>query len=174
MTNKERLIDHLFKIEAVRRGDFTLTSGKKSDIYIDARKAALTPYGIELIVHEMAYALMDHLFDSIGCMEGAGSNVILGGLLMHGPEVPGFIVRKESKQHGLQNIIEGSIGKNPILIDDVATSGKSLVHAIKSMPVRPQFALVVLDRQEGAAEALQPYNVPLRSIITMDDLRAFK
>jgi orotate phosphoribosyltransferase len=175
MTDKNNLLRYLFGIGAIKKGKFVLKSGKETDIYCDARLAALDATGLALAATCFDNLLVPYEYDCIGVMEGAGSSVLLGGLLLHTGEGGGFIVRKEAKQYGsdTKGMVVGNIGKHCVLLDDVATSGKSLVHAVTHMPVKPLCAAVLIDRQEGAAEALQPYGVPLISVATLQEVRDF-
>jgi orotate phosphoribosyltransferase len=174
MHAKKALTRHLLTIGAVKKGNFTLSSGRQSDIYCETSLAALDATGLHLAVSCLDELLVPYNFDSIGVMEGAGSGVLLGGLLHHLGEGKGFVVRKEAKEHGTGKQVEGFVGKHFVIIDDVATSGKSLVHVISAMPVKPLVAAVLLDRQEGAAEALKPLGVPLISVLTLQDIRDFE
>jgi orotate phosphoribosyltransferase len=172
MTNIDALATYLYKISAVRRGQFKLSGGGESDIYVDGRAAALDAEGLSLICACMT-SVMPFDYDSIGCMEGPGSCVILGGLLQQLGGT-GYVIRKQPKGHGTQKMVEGNVGQKPVLIDDVATSGKSLIHAIQNMPVRPIAAVVLIDREEGAAQALESYGVKLTSVLTLNKLREHK
>lgn len=173
---KRQLVGMLYALKAVKRGDFTLSSGAKSEYYFDARVAALDPEALSIICPLMGQMISEYSFDSIGCMEGPGSVSILGALLIgYGIQrtnkpISGFVVRKKAKEHGTGKIVEGHIGKSPILIDDVATSGKALLHAVNNMGVSPLAAIVMLDRGQGAGEALASRNVPVRAVLTMKDL----
>ena len=168
---KYTLLKHLFDVGAIRRGQFKLKSGRTSDIYCDMRIAALDQNCLAVAVEALNSIIINYGFDSVGAMEGAGSCVLLGGLLHYLGDVNGFVIRKEPKEHGTSLMIEGAIGKKPILIDDVATSGGSLVHAIKNMAVRPLIAAVLIDRQEGAADLIKPFGVDLVSVLTLKEVR---
>jgi orotate phosphoribosyltransferase len=175
MTDKHNLLRYLFGIGAIKKGKFVLKSGRESDIYCDTRLAALDATGLALAAVCFNNILLSYEYDSIGVMEGAGSSVLLGGILFHMGEGAGFVVRKEAKEYGAdaKGMIVGTVGKHCVLLDDVATSGKSLVHAITHLPVKPICAAVLIDREEGAAEALKPYGVPLISVATLEEIRNF-
>lgn len=174
---RRQLVGMLYALRAVKRGKFTLRSGRESEYYFDGRLAALDPEALALLAPQVGEIIADYSFDSIGCMEGPGSVAILGALLVGygvnrtNKPISGFVVRKKVKAHGTGKMIEGICGARPILIDDVATSGTSLLHAIEHMPTKPLAAVVVLDRGEGATEALKAAGVPdLRTVLTMKDL----
>lgn len=173
---KKQLVGMMYALGAVKRGSFTLSSGKTSDFYIDGRSAVLDPKTLIIIGGLMGQIISPIDFNSIGCMEGPGSSTLLGALLAgyaaqdFDKTISGFVVRKQAKGHGTGKIIEGVVGSSPILIDDVATSGKSLLHAIDNMPVKPLLVAVLLNRGEGATEALAERQITLESVLTMDDL----
>ncbi|HOU36272.1 MAG TPA: phosphoribosyltransferase family protein, partial [Candidatus Omnitrophota bacterium] len=87
-----------------------------------------------------------------------------------------FIVRKAAKGHGTQRQVEGpalSAGMRVVLVDDVATSGKSLIEAkavLDSMKVRVDRAIVIVDRNEGARENCSRAGITLTPIFTIADL----
>lgn len=173
---KKQLVGMLYALGAVKRGNFTLSSGKTSSFYVDGRMAVLDPKTLLNSTAMMARLISPLEFDSIGCMEGPGSVAILGAMLMgygsqdHQKVISGFVVRKKAKTHGTGKMVEGTVGAAPVLIDDVATSGKSLIHAMDHMLVKPLRAVVLLDRAEGAAEVLAERGVELKSVLTMEDL----
>ena len=84
-----------------------------------------------------------------------------------------FIIRKQPKAHGKQQQVEGPLlkeGSGVVIIDDVATTGKAFVESIvvlQKMNIKIKKAICVIDRQEGAREALAQYNVPLESIFSI-------
>jgi orotate phosphoribosyltransferase len=173
---KKQLVGMLYALGAIKRGSFTLSSGKTSSYYIDGRLAVLDPKTLMIVAHMMGSIISPYESDSIGCMEGPGSACLLGSLLAgyasrgHEKQISGFVVRKRPKSHGITKMVEGVVGNHPVLIDDVATSGKSLLHAMDHMGVKPLVTVVMLNREEGAAEALQERGVELKSVLTMDDL----
>ncbi len=181
---KTELIKTLYEIGAVQKGNFKLASGRDSNIYIDIRTAVLNTLCLNLLVSCMAGPMRGLHPDSIGSDEGPGPSVLLGAMLLksapahHKTEkervhLSGFVLRKTTKDHGTKKAYEGIIGERPVIFEDVATSGKSLVNAIHRMPVKPIAAIVVVDRCEGAAAALNEIGVPLRSLLTMNDLMEY-
>ena len=86
-----------------------------------------------------------------------------------------FIVRKKSKEHGKRKQIEGpalKAGSKVILVDDVATTGGSLVDAVNALhkdKIEVLKAIVLVDRQEGAQDNLAKVGCPLVSIFKAKD-----
>ena len=169
----------LLKKDAFKKGKFILSSGKESNFYLDGRIITMTPEGaylIGMIVLDMIKA------DAVDAFGGPtlGADPIVGAVaaLSHIQGVPlsTFIVRKKAKEHGTQRQVEGpalKAGQTVVLVDDVATSGKSLIEAkevLDSMGIKVSKAIVIVDRNEGAKENLAKIGCNLESIFTIQDL----
>lgn len=177
MTNP--LVEIFHRREAVKTGKFTLASGKETDFYVDARKVVLSTEGI-LQIKKQIWRITQRevlVFDTVGGMH-TGADPIVGALLTN-PKEPlnGFLWRKEVKKHGTQQEYEGTILPETtiLLVDDVATSGGSLLEvAAKVRQLQPsvqiEAAIVVVDRQEGATEALAAQGIRLFSCLTRSQL----
>lgn len=158
---KDKLIKLLKEKEAVRFGDFTLSSGKKSDFYIDCRKITLHPDGARLIGKIILEKIKGLKVDAIGGLT-LGADPITSTVVALS-DIPGFIVRKKEKEHGTRQKIEGIIepGFNVVIVEDVATTGASAlqaVEAVEAFGAKVIKVISVVDRQEGAAEALKAYD----------------
>ena len=168
----------LLKKEAFRRGDFLLSSGKRSNYYLDARVVTLSAKGAYLtagIILDMAKE------NKVGAVGGPtiGADPIVGALAacsyLSAIPLKTFIVRKSAKEHGTQRQIEGPAlkkGERVILVDDVATTGKALIEAksaLDLMGVEIIKAIVIIDRDEGARENLLKAGLTLESIFTIKD-----
>jgi orotate phosphoribosyltransferase len=178
MTNK--LIELFHKRGAVKTGSFRLASGKETDLYIDARRIVLSTEGILLIKKAMLRIIQKEvlIYDVIGGMH-TGADPIVGALLTNTKDpAEAFLWRKEAKTHGTQQEYEGTIPtgeQNVLLIDDVATSGGSLLRVVEGLRqlhpgVQSEGAIVVVDREEGAKEALAAQGIRLFSCLTRSDL----
>lgn len=165
-TQRARLL-HLLRERAIRRGDFTLASGRKSTYYVDGRLVTLHHEGAWLI----ANVLLD-LLHREGVVASAiggltlGADPIAGAVaaVSHGTQRPldAFIVRKEAKAHGTGKRVEGSLraGDRVVIVDDVITTAGSTLQAIKAVEdlgCEVVAVVCVIDRQEGGAEALARY-----------------
>ena len=168
----------LLKANALVKGKVTLSSGKESDHYFDARLVTLSAagaYHTGCIILDM---IREDAPDAIGGPT-LGADPMVGAIacLSHeqGRPLNTFIIRKSPKAHGKQQQVEGPLlkkGARVILIDDVATTGKAFVESIEilsRMDVKVIKAICVIDRQEGAGAALAKYGVPLQSIFTADE-----
>ena len=171
----------LFKLlekEALKKGDFVLSSGRKSKYYLDGRIITLTPEGAYLVASIILKMTEGMNFDAIGGPT-LGADPIVGAIaaLSHLKKIPikTFIVRKATKEHGTQRQIEGPLlreGARVILVDDVATTGKALIEAkevLDKMQIRVEKAIVIVDRLEGARENLAKSGLKLDYIFTITD-----
>ena len=179
MNKRDRLLD-IIKQKVLFEGEIVLSSGKTSNYYIDCRRVTLDSEGACLISEIFCEMLEDKKADFIGGLT-LGADPITGGVaaisFMQGRPISGFIVRKNTKEHGRGQAIEGPIkeGSNVVIIDDVATSGGSLlraIEAVKEIGCTVIAVLCVVDRMEGAREMLSSKGYELSSIFTVDDLFA--
>ena len=155
------------------REKITLSSGQESDYYIDARRVTLSATGVFYAAKIILQMVREDKFSAIGGPT-LGADPLVGalGALSHqlGRPVNTFIIRKAPKPHGKQQQIEGPLipeNSQVILIDDVATTGKAFVESIevlKKYNIGVLKAICLIDREQGAREALTKYNCPLVSI----------
>ena len=175
--DKDKLF-YILKQNAFFKERITLSSGKESDYYIDARRVTLTSEGAYLCATVMLDMIKNDTCDAIGGPT-LGADPIIGALnvLSHQENSPlnTFIIRKSAKAHGRQQQIEGPLiprGARVILIDDIATTGKALLQSIdvlKENGITAPKAVCIVDRGEGAKEALAQKGCELVSIFTGDD-----
>lgn len=158
---KEQLKKLLKETGAVKTGEFTLSSGKKSNFYVDCRRVTLHPEGAKLIGQIILDKIKGLKVDAIGGLT-LGADPIVGAVVTLG-DIPGFIVRKQAKEHGTKQKIEGLIepGWKVAIVEDVSTTGASAMEAIKAAEeagAEVAKVISVVDRQEGAAETLKDYD----------------
>ena len=159
----DRLLALALERGAIKYGDFTLTSGKKSSYYFDGRLLSLDPEGAYLISQAIIPLLEQAGAQAVGGTTlGADPMVAALALASHikGRSIPAFIVRKESKTHGTKQNIEGPLepGTNVAIVDDVCTPGGSLFHAIEAAEETGCSVVKVvsiLDRNEGGSEEMR-------------------
>jgi len=180
--NIQKELLKILKKEAFLKKKIKLSSGKISNFYIDVRKVSLSSKGIYLISKLVLRIVKSLNVDAIGGPT-LGADPIVSGvcLLAYKEKMPlkGFLIRKVPKKHGRQKLIEGQVIKpseRVVIVDDVATSGSSLVKSIKILKkdkIKVVGAVTVIDRQEGAAENLAALGCPLKSLFTRGDFLGF-
>jgi len=168
----------LLKKEAFKKGEFVLSSGKASNYYLDGRVITLTPEGAYLAGSIILELIKDKNIAAVGGPT-LGADPIAGAVavLSHLQKIPlkTFIVRKAAKVHGAQRQIEGPAlkkGEEVVLVDDVATTGASLIEArdaLDKIGVSAKTTIVIVDRLEGAKENLARAGLTLESIFTIKD-----
>lgn len=175
MYNRNRLIA-LFRERAVRFGDFTLASGRKSSYYVDKMQITLHSEGLRLVCEGLLDLLGDVECQAVGGMT-IGADPIVGGMLTiaaeRGVPLEGFLVRKEPKGHGTRQFIEGPLqpGQSVVIVEDVVTTGGSSVAAIervREFGCHVVQVLAIVDRLEGGAENFASRGVPFQSLLTIE------
>lgn len=166
-----KLADILISCGAIKFGDFTLTSGKKSNYYIDIKQASTNPEVLKTIAEEMKKHA--HGYDMIAGMElGAVPIAVALSLEIN---IPYVIVRKEVKSHGTKKLIEGNkvSGKKVLVVEDVTTTGNSVIKAIdilRENGAEVDKVVTVVDREEGAREKLKDKNVNLIPLVSASEI----
>ena len=168
------LKESLIECGAIKFGKFTLTSGKESSYYVDIKQASTNPLVLSEIAAEMAKLTADNDYQLIAGMElGA---VPLAVALALETKKPYLIIRKEKPSHGTgkQLIGNSASGQKVLIVEDVATTGGSVVKAIDALRdegLAVNKVLVVVDREEGAQESLKDYNIELVPLVKASELK---
>ena len=172
MVSKEQLIDLFKENEVFLEGDFTLSSGKKSNYYINMKKAITEPKILSTISKLITEKINDDEIDKVaGPALGA---VPIATAVSLESELPLLMIRKEKKGYGTSKLIEGELneGDSVIVVEDVSTTGGSLLKAIKAIQENGgnvKRAFVVVDRQEGAIEEFEKAGITLEPLITVNE-----
>ncbi len=173
-----RLLALALERDAIRYGDFTLSSGRKSTYYFDGRLLSLDPEGAHLIGQAMLSAIGGLGDANIAAIGGPtlGADPIVAAVAMaswqQGKPLPAFIVRKEAKGHGTTQLIEGPLpppGTSVAIADDACTTGGSLFHAIgaaEAAGCSVGLVLAVLDRNEGGSDTIRQRGYRFASLLT--------
>jgi orotate phosphoribosyltransferase len=168
------VVSALYEAEVIKLGWFTLKSGQRSPVYLDLRLAPSNPALFDALI-ELGLAKMAGLpVDSVVGVATGG--LVWSSVLAYRARLPHFYVRDQAKSHGTQSQVEGGSPqryRDPILVDDVATSGTSLVHAaqaLHALGLKPKRALVIVDREQGAATLLESQGIRLHSCLTMTEI----
>ncbi|MBN1861284.1 MAG: orotate phosphoribosyltransferase [Candidatus Thermoplasmatota archaeon] len=168
---KDTLIQQLKQCGAIKFGRFVLTSGAISDYYIDIKKASTDPKILKLIAQEMSQYTKG--YDLLAGME-LGAVPLVVALSLE-TQIPYVIIRKEKREHGTGKQIEGGDvkGKSVLIIEDVTTSGGSVVKTIQILRennAEVEKALVVVDRESGTREKLDKLEVEFIPLITVSEI----
>ena len=181
MTDYQSLVQ-LVAQKSVKRGRFTLASGKISDIYIDVRMTSMSPEGLSQIGPLALQAIRSTGWsvDSIGGMT-LGADPIAYAISyassLYGPPLRAFTVRKDTKLHGTGKLIEGPFfqGDRVVIVEDVITTGTSALRAIETVTNAGgyvQGVLALVDRKEGGREVIERKGYTVISLISVDEIIA--
>ena len=176
MNQIETLYKRIFELEVFKKGEFILSSGKKSNYYLDGRIISLDPLGSEMI-GKIFLSKLNFPFDKIGGPATAALPLItaisLSARIHKKKDIPGFYIRSSAKEHGLANKIEGNIkkGDDVVIVDDTVTSGGSIINTIleiQKIGANIKYSLSVFDRNEGGVEKIRQYGISHYSIFKYD------
>lgn len=169
----EQFVLTLFDIGAVQLGKFRLHSGKKSRIYLDLRLLVSHPQALRQAVAVYRTVLENLTFDLLAAAPLAG--LPLGTALCLELDKPLIYPRKTAKSYGTGKEIEGvwQVGQTAVIIDDLITSGDSILQAIvalKSAGLQVKEAVVLIDREQGGIATLQEHGYKLHAAIKISRL----
>jgi orotate phosphoribosyltransferase len=174
----------LLATRTLKRGDFLLVSGKRSRIYFNMKATMMTPEGAAQCARGLLSVLDGLDADYVAGLE-MGAVPLLGGIAALswdiGRPIGAVFVRKAAKAHGTSLMVEGLDdsggetlqGKHVVLIDDVATSGGSILKAVEQIEAAGGImkdAIVILDREQGADANLAERGITLHALFTATDL----
>ena len=178
--HEQRLFD-LIKSRSFATGDFTLASGKKSNLYFNMKPTMMTAEGSHLCARAFYERLIAENIDYIGGLE-MGAVPIAAATAAYsftqGKPIQSFFVRKKAKDYGAKQLVEGlapgeSIaGKRIAIAEDVTTTGGSALQAIaaaREAGAQVDLLISILDREEGALDLLRDNGVRLTSVFSASD-----
>lgn len=173
---RARLRDHVLT-HAVKRGDFTLKSGRKSTWFLDTKQTACRPDGI-LLVADVALSMIPENASAIGGLTMGADPVAFGIAAVgatRGVNLRSFSVRKEAKDHGVTGRLAGALqpGDKVVITEDTVTRGTSLfeaVEVVKAFGAEPIFITVIVDRGGTCAAMAAEAGIPYRPMLTAPDL----
>jgi len=161
----------LYQNDAIKFGNFKLSSGKDSPYYIDLRIVPSFPHQFRKMVKTLQSLISEKIgldnFDSIASVPTSG--LVIASALAIETVKPLIYIRQKPKDYGTENVIEGKIadGSRVLLVDDVGTTGLSLLNAVKALRASKMVvtdAFIIINRFEGARELLASENVRLYEI----------
>lgn len=174
---RERLLE-IMVTKSLEFGDFTLTTGLKSNYYIDGKRTTFDPEGAYLVGKLIFELIKDVKVDSIGGMTlGADPIAYAVGLVsfLEGRPIRIFSVRKEPKAHGKRRWIEGNFepGDRVVVVEDVVTTGGSTLRAIEGVEKEGGTVVKVVclvNRDQGGRENLQARGYELEAIFHIEEV----
>lgn len=168
----------LLRRDAVLRGEFILSSGRRSDYYLDARIVTLSSAGAWLVGRAFADRLSGHTIDAVAGL-AIGADPIVAAIAAYagsiGLRLDGLIVRKAQKQHGAGRRIEGPWrdGLRVAIVDDTLTTGGSSLeaaHAVVEAGGSVEGVFALIDREQGARAAIERAGYPFTALFTAREL----
>lgn len=165
----------LVKELAVVHGRVTLSSGKEADYYVDLRRATLHHRASRLIGSLLRELTADWDYVAVGGLTLGADPVATSVMHAEGREIDAFVVRKETKKHGMQRRIEGPdvTGKRVLVVEDTTTTGNSpitAVEALREAGAEVVGVATVVDRATGADAVLADAGLEYRFLLGLEDL----
>ena len=171
---RDELVTFLYDVNAIKLGNFTLSSGSISRFYIDLRVLQSYPVYFRKAISLMKMLVLLRIgldeFDYICSIPTSGT--IFGSALSYELFKPHIYVRKDTKGYGTQKKIEGDLrpGSRVLFVEDVVTTGNSLLIAVKTIfdQTKNNRVVVIMDREQGAAEKFREYSLKIDSAISVN------
>lgn len=166
------LLDH-----SVKRGEFTLKSGRKSSWFLDSKQTACDPDGVVLMA-DAALELIPAEATAIGGITVGADPVAYGVAAVaatRGRRLRSFTIRKEAKDHGVTGRVAGALraGDKVVVTEDTTSRGVTLADAIdvvRAFGAEPVLVLALVDRGGTAAGYAEAAGVPFVALVTAPEL----
>ena len=177
ISSRKKLLK-LLALKAYRNGQFTLASGVKSKHYVNCKPVTLSGFGLALL----STAILENVESKSVAVAGLtlGADPLVSGVAMAAAlserELDGLIVRKDVKDHGTSQCLEGLLppqGSLITVLEDVVTSGGSALKAVSQLRAagyRVERVVTIVDRQEGGADAFKIEGIELFSLFLLDEI----
>ena len=172
---KEELL-YFLKKDGYKKGEFTLSSGKTSEHYVNCKPITLTGRGLTLA----SLLMLEHIETRVVGGLTLGADPLVSGVAvvsaLDKTVINGLIVRKEPKGHGTGAWIEGPDfpkGTRVTVLEDVVTTGGSAIKAaekLRDAGYVVERVVAIIDRQEGGSEAMKEVGLELKSLFTLDHM----
>jgi orotate phosphoribosyltransferase len=186
MNYKEDLIQKFYDYEIIKRqgpkypDGFLLKSGVRSDLYINIRDLIKHPTLFNFTMHCMHQLICDTYFDEghdLPSVIGIPTmGAVIAPIMAYKKSWPLAVIRHHKKDHGIGSDVEGTLSNNIVVIDDVITSGSSIVEMADKY-IRPRYGedwssqvFVIVDRQAHTLACLGG----VKSLMTLQEIRDFK
>lgn len=180
MNSERQALAELLRERSVRQGDFVLASGRRSSLYVDARRTTMSGAG-QLLIGRLGLDALDRADwfpDAVGGLTLGADPVayaIAHAAAAAGRKLDAFTVRKEPKGHGEGRLVEGPVesGAAVVVVEDVITTGGSALRAIDALTAfgaNVLGVLAVVDRREGGRERIETAGHALVRLFDVADL----
>lgn len=161
----------------IKFGDFTLASGKKSSYYVDLRLVPSHPHQFRRMIKHLQNLISEQIgFDNIDSIASVPTGgLVIASALAYELVKPLVYVRSQAKEYGTGKLVEGIVKPDMkiLLIDDVATTGGSVINGIRELKksgAKIDYVYVIVNRQEGADSALQKEGVKLHHLLDIVEI----
>jgi|TARA_Y100000817_G_scaffold305000_1_gene288618 orotate phosphoribosyltransferase len=174
---KNLLLDSLKK-ESILKGEFVLSSGEKSNYYIDARISTLSSISLGYIADIFYKEIIEQNLNIVGG-PSIGADPIVGAILEKASRdknsFKGFLVRSADKEHGTKKKIEGPdiSNKKVVIVEDVVSTGGSILRTIDELDqinCKVELILSIVDREMGAKEKFLESKISYNPIFKISEL----
>ncbi len=167
---KEAILD-----ASVEYGDFTLSSGRRSDYYIDKYQFETRPELLRNITGKLSRLIHDVYEDIDRLAVPALGGVPLGATLCVDMDLPYVIIRKQEKEYGTESQIEGTFseGERVVIVEDIVTTASEALRTLDTLQEEDLNVLgvtCVVSRQEGGEENLADRGIELNPLLTATEL----
>jgi orotate phosphoribosyltransferase len=171
-----KLVEMLKETGAVKFGDFTLSSGRKSKYYVDKYIFETNPKCLDAIGERIAGMIPPGSVRLAGIEIGS---IPLAAIASVRSGIPFVIVRKEKKGYGTNKLVEGvfNMGEKVLVIEDVVTTAKGAIGAISSLReagLVVDTVICVVDREEGGRENLEKEGIKVVPLVRSSELLGYK
>lgn len=173
MQQREDFLLKAYELGIIKFGTFTLKSGIESPFYVDLRPLSSSPQLLKTLANNLLDLVENVPYDLICGVPYAA--LPMGTTMSLASGTPLIIKRKENKGYGTKRMVEGVYhdGQNCLLVEDVITSGQSLLETIEEIEresLEVTDIVVVLDRQQGGIEKLKTKGYTVHTLFTINEV----
>jgi orotate phosphoribosyltransferase len=179
LNSLRQLLLDLFVRLAYKEGDFLLSSGQRSNYYINGKQVTLTAEGA-LAVGRLLFSLLPEDTQAVAGLTLGADPIVTAVSVVSAWEnhpIPAIIVRKEAKGHGTQAYLEGPLlptEAKVVVLEDVVTTGKSAMLAVerlRSAGYAVDLVVALVDREQGGAEFYRSQGLEFQAIFSIRDIQ---
>ncbi|AFY79350.1 orotate phosphoribosyltransferase [Pleurocapsa sp. PCC 7327] len=175
---RQLLLD-LFVRLAYKEGDFVLSSGQRSNYYINGKQVTLTAEGA-LAIGRLLLSMLPEDTQSVAGLTLGADPIVTAVSVVSAYEnrpIPALIVRKEAKGHGTRAYLEGPTlpsGAKVVVLEDVVTTGKSAMLAVERLRAAGyavEQVIALVDREQGGTEFYHSQGLKFQALFSIEEIR---